>query len=405
MKKCLVINAGWEQSRLIQLLVDQGHEVYCVHDQSDYSAIAGVKEYLRIDYHDLAALSLWVEHFKPDAILSDQCDYSYFATAFLCDRFNLRGPSVEQAQIATNKYLQRLKGLQAGIRQPAFKLCSTLSEAKAAANDLKYPVIVKSIDNRGAFGVSRVTSVHEMAAAVQEALVHAKSRLFLVEQLISGTQVILDGYCFQDVGHKTLAVGSKVMMAGIDHLADDIIYPADLAENLIQVLIENNQSVIEKLAYKFGMTSAEYIVDHEGQPWLIEAANRGGGVCIASTIVPLVSGIDVTQQLICDALSMEGKFNQSEPARTASAYLKYLVFNPGQVASVEGIELAASLAGIEKIYCTIPKDGKVNAPTNAGGRQGMVIASGRSVEELKETMRRAFELIQVNYEDCVHERA
>src|SRR5690606_19768243 len=125
------------------------------------------------------------------------------------------------------------------------------------ARDIGFPVVVKPVDNRGSFGVNRVAGAQGMETAYVDALIHAHSRLVLVEAFIPGTHITIDGYCFPRAGHRSLGLATKGMLGGTRQVAVEIIYPGELPAEVCHQALANNDRVVAAMGFRYGMTHAE----------------------------------------------------------------------------------------------------------------------------------------------------
>ena len=78
--RILFINLGWEQTPLIDLISLQNVELYGVHYNSDYYKRVKYRDILISDLRDLPRILRFAEKIRPDAVISDQCDYSPVCT-------------------------------------------------------------------------------------------------------------------------------------------------------------------------------------------------------------------------------------------------------------------------------------------------------------------------------------
>lgn len=394
----LVVNLGWEQARLIALLSKGGQSLVGVHYDDNITQASLFSDILVCDLRDLPKITRFAERHRPIAVVSDQCDYSLFATATIANRLGLPGVSLGAAQRGTNKFLMREAVKATGLPQPEYRLCFDEETARHAADEIGYPVIVKPVDNRGSFGVNVAEMPADLAAAVSDAIVNANSRLFLVEQYIDGSQIIVEGYSTPGSGHRSLAIGWKTLSRiGSRQIADVIAFPCDLADAKSKRILVHNDKVAAALGYRCGATSGEYRIDSNGDLQLLEMANRGGGVMIASHIVPLVSGFDITRALIRDALGSAVDAAPVDHERDC-VQMHYLRFPEGKVTAIEGLDAAAYAPGVVALrwYGLSPGD-TIRSPSNDAERQGMLIARGPSVEAAARNARAAAELISVRY--------
>ena len=398
-RTALVINLGWEQEPLIRTVMSLGFRVVGITNDPAYSNHLQLDEVHVCDYRDLVRMVELAERIKPDYVMADQCDYSYFAVSVIAERFGLPGPRIQEAQVATNKWLQRRKGDASGLLQPKFRLVSSVAEAQQAASDLGLPMILKPVDNRGSFGVNKIERNSDIETAFVDALANSHSRLVLAEEFIAGTHITIDGYCFPKAGHRSLTLATKEMLGGARQVAIGIIYPGELSADVYRQAIANNEEVVCKLGFRFGMTHAEYMIDANGRSFLIEIANRGGGCYTSAKIVPAVSGINVTEQLVLDSIGAgRDLYVEQHGGSGGSAYLKFFVLPPGRIRQISGIDRARGMAGVEALWLRL-SNGDVVAPTTTDAdRHGFVITTGATREESRARAASVIGALGVEYD-------
>jgi biotin carboxylase len=397
-KTVLVINLGWEQEPLIREVASHGYRIVGVNADENWNHNLPVDEVHICDYRNIHQLLHIAHMVNPDAVISDECDYSYYATAIICEELSLPGAKLSAAQLTTNKWLQRKQLLDSGLLQPRFYLCQDLDKVYMAAQEIGFPIILKPVDSRGSFGVSRVDNIDTLKAAYIEALVNSYSRLVLVEEFVHGVHITIDGYCFPESGHQSLTLATKSMLGGDRQVAMDIVYPGDVSASLFEKAINNNDAVVRELGLTFGMTHVEYMITESNDIYLIEAANRGGGVHTSAKIVPAVTGIDLTKQLVFDATAKkQDLYREKKQTEQRSVILSFVSFPPGKVSSVKGVEECKALPGIESVRLQINQGDEISSVTTDGNRHGFIIATGRDREEARSRVDRAKEYLKVEY--------
>lgn len=392
----MVIAAGWEQERLVGLAKVRGYWVLATAWPPSYAdalPLADVGE--RVDPRDLDAIWRLATAHRIEAAVADQCDYSYFAAAYVNERLGVPGVTVAAAQVATNKLRQRERLAAAGIRQPRHHVCTDLAAARRAVDDVKYPAILKPVDNRGNFGVNRVDAPEQVADAFYEALANAHSRTVLVEAFIEGTMSTVEGFMFPGGRHVSLVTSSKVMLGGRKRVAMELRYPGEFAPEVQRGLVAGNQAAMAALGYGVGPTHAEYMVTAGGEPYFIEAANRGGGVLINSHIVPAITGVDPSVLMLDHAT---GATLVAPPATEphGAAVLSFFGFRAhGEVAAVEGVDAARALPGVIALRILVSIGARIDPIVTDAHRHGFVVARGASLDEALRTVERAKALVKV----------
>lgn len=397
-EKILVINTGWEQRPLVERLLERDLDVVGVHFEEN-ELLKELDDYKISELRDLSSILSFARKHEPEAVISDQCDYSYFASTVVANDLNLPGSDLKKAQYATNKYLQRKAISNTGILQPEFHICLNLDDCKQAMNEIGLPVIVKPVDNRGSFGVNRVSDPDTIKDAYYNALCHSHTRRVLVESFIEGEHVTVDGYCFPHRGHKSLTLATKEMLGGQRQVAVDIIYPGEISESLYDHVQTTNQKVVDQLGFSFGMTHAEYMVTDDGRCYLIEIANRGGGCFTSTYMVPAISGIDVTEQLILDCLGVDRDlYAESGGPCHRSAYLSFFTFEPGTIQDIQGLEPIESMEGVEAVRLNVNIGETIEPTRTDADRHGFIITSGDDRAESRRIADKAHETLEVIYE-------
>jgi len=300
----LVISAGFEQQRLLEQVAKVAGRLVVIHPSQIQVDYVVPDRFEVVDVRNVNRILEIAREENIDAVVSDQCDYSWFACAFVCDALGLKGASLDVAQCVTNKWLQRTRISEHGIKQPEYTLCYHLQDALDFADQFGFPVVVKPVDSRGSQGVSIVKDAASLAQAVRYAMAHAVSFLCIVEEYIDGQQIVVDGYFSQQSGYHPLVVSSKEMHKNAP-VASAIVTPPQVTPSDLEAIFKYDQQIIAALGINFGCTHSEYMLTRDGEVYLIEVANRGGGVMIGSEYVPAVSGIDTTAQLVCDALGQD----------------------------------------------------------------------------------------------------
>ena len=328
---------------------------------------------------------------SPQAILSDQCDYSRYAQAWLCEQLGLAGPTLESVAPTVNKLWLRDFCASANVRQPAYVSARSYDEAKRAVAELVFPVIVKPVDNRGSFGVTRVERLDQLRQAVANALAVSHSRQVVIEEFIAGTVVTVDG-AHLDGNHLVLGVASKRQVEGPHPVAMEIIYPAELPDGAIRQARQLADSVAVVLAGAgaTGLTHTEMIWDGS-EMWLVESANRGGGVRTSSILLPALTGFDVNEYLLSEATGTA--FTAPEIADDRACELRFFELRPGTIGTIEG-DVGAEQGVVDFGLWVEPGD-RVDPVTNATQRNGYLIVAADSRERARSLSEGALQKLSI----------
>ncbi len=382
MKKLLVIGAGWEQEALVKEAKKQGHYIIATHpsintDGFKYADVTFVKNSLDINSHLHIART-----YEVDGVLTDNCDFSLYTASVVSKALGLKFNDIRSALYSNNKFAQREACDRSGILQPVFRKVQTNEELEVAVAEIGFPLIIKPVDSRGTFGVTIVGSQENLASAFFEALSHSASHTTICEKYISGTLVTVDGFVFKN-GHQSLAVASRTFQSGSKPVTREIIYPARFEDDLNIRLMKNHHHVVQALEYHQGHTHGEYLVTDQGEIYLVECANRGGGVYTSSTIVPSLTGLNLNEILINQSLGID-EFSLSQSGlelMRKSAILTFLDLEVGRV--IKGVNLAEMQTQpyVLNFRMIFGENDMVESIENCASRHSMLAITGKDEEE------------------------
>jgi biotin carboxylase len=215
--------------------------------------------------------------------------------AHIADALGLPGMSVDGAENCRNKHRNREVLTAAGLPQPRFAYCTTLSGATDAAARFGYPVVVKPRGCGASIGVVRAGDAGEIEAAftVAEAASHTGALAYeggvLVEEYLDGPEISVDGAVHRGeyrpffLARKRIGFAPYFEETGHTVSADD---PLLRDPALLRVLTEAHRA----LGVRDGITHTEVRLTARG-PAIIEVNGRLGGDLIPY-IGRLATGID-----------------------------------------------------------------------------------------------------------------
>jgi biotin carboxylase len=397
-KRLMIIGSGWEQIPLIESAKANGYYVVATNPYPVPEVLKLVDTVERLDPRDLTKAVYLAEKYEVNGVTADQCDYSRYAAVYVTNQLDHRHKgNFLAAQLTTNKKWMRERCLARDVLQPAFSPCSILEQAHDAAMCLGFPLVVKPVDNRGSFGVQIVGNIQDLAAAFFYAIANSHSREVLIESYIKGTHVTVDGCIDQQGRHHNLAVATKEVAAGPTPIITEVYYPARLPKDMIKHIQITNTKVIDALDITDGLTHSEYIVDENGNCFLVEAANRGGGVLTSGKIIPLLTDVDVSGLLIANAM---GEAFSVRPYETGvHVKLGFFTFKPGKAREVNGVESAMRQEGTVHIRLSIQPGNSIDLPRSGAGRHGFAIVKGRSEKEVRARFESLQTRISIVYEN------
>jgi biotin carboxylase len=325
----------------------------------------------------------------PNGIVAPGIDWPVAIAARLCARLGLPHPiSPETAALAVSKVRQRERFAEAGVAQPRWSVAVDRASARAAADELGYPCVLKAPDRQGQRGLSLVTAPGELDEAVCAAIQSSRSDMCLVEELVPGSEVTVNAFSAEATFHPLTVTDRLTAEPPAFGVALAHVWPA---EQGAAEAIEAARRAAGALGIENGPTYTQVVLGPDGARVVELAARLGGGhdaeLCRAALGVDL-NGLALSAALGEPPVSVEPR------GSGGGACVRFLLAPPGELAGVHGLENALSLDGVldARVY---RRPGWTFGPLRRGAdRAGFVLATGSSRREALELAERAGQLVQ-----------
>jgi biotin carboxylase len=275
-------------------------------------------------------------------------------TGILADALGLPTPGLRATRACRSKYLQRWY-------LPEFSpLSLTVPGGERDAVDtaaVRYPAVVKPAGRHSSSGVETVDTPEELRARLgaypphETVLVEEKvtGQEYSVESLVQGGRVL-----FASATRKDTTDSHARTFVELSHTV-----PSDRPEH-DATLLDANARMLEGLAFRDGIAHAEWRVDADGRPVLMEVAARtpGDGLCV---LYELATGAPLEPEIMRIALGEPASY----PAPTRVARQVYLEHRPGvlQDVTVDGFDVTPAWVGEGGLWPRIAPGAPDDAPT------------------------------------------
>ncbi|MCD7763924.1 MAG: carbamoyl-phosphate synthase large subunit [Lachnospiraceae bacterium] len=193
------------------------------------------------------------------------------------------GTSAENVDAAEDRELFDEILEQCGIPRPAGHTVFTAEEAKKAANELGYPVLVRPSYVLGGQGMQIAISDEDVEQYIGVINRIAQEHPILVDKYLVGKEIEVDAVCD---GEDVLIPGimEHIERAGI-HSGDSIsVYPAQSISNKIKRVIEDYTRKLARSLHVIGLINIQFIVSND-EVYVIEVNPR------SSRTVPYISKV------------------------------------------------------------------------------------------------------------------
>ena len=303
------------------------------------------------------------------------------------------GTSVESIDIAEDrdKFLRLLEELNIPI--PEGSTAHSVREAKAIANRIGYPVLVRPSYVLGGRAMEIVYNDKSLEEYMKMAVEISSKHPVLIDKYINGTEAEVDGICD---GEDVLIPGifQHVERAGV-HSGDSIaIYPPHTLSREIKDIIADYSIRLAKALKIVGLFNIQFVIDSAGKVYVIEVNPR------ASRTVPIMSKItgipmvNVATRLIMGSKLRDLGYEPGLAKESAFTAVKAPVFSFSKLSTVDTflspeMKSTGEVMGVDKDYrialykalvasgLSIPKGGNVLIATGEWDRDDCIALSKR----------------------------
>ncbi|HEV8000506.1 MAG TPA: ATP-grasp domain-containing protein [Planctomycetaceae bacterium] len=372
--RLLFLPGGRWQVPVIRVAQQMGLVVICADGTPDAPGFLIADEAIQVPLQDVASLVRIGRERRIDAVMTEQTDFAVPLVAQVAAELGLKGLPPDVARAATHKGRMRECAAAAGIRQPAFRVCRTVEEAIRAVAELGLPVFCKPADGQSSRGVSRINEPSDSAiqAAFERARAASQVGETIFEQFVDGTEATVEGFVV-DGRPTTLAISDKERYADLPGVARTLTWPGNFPPEVAKRIARASEATVRALGIPFGITHGEFLVDAQGEPWLVEMAARGGGTRIPSHIVPAVCGFEPTPALIAILL---GDAPEVLMTQERAAQLRFLRLPPGKrILGFPNLAELQQTPGVVEIAFNQAVGERVPAVQDDRSRHGYVIVS------------------------------
>ncbi len=377
-KRLLVLGAGPAQLGLLEAAHDRDLYVIAVDRDPLAPGFGFADRRAIVSVEDEPAIDRLAGAERVDGVVAPGIDFPVAIAARVAARLGIPHPlDPPTAQAATSKLRQRERLAEAGVPHARHRVCSSLAEASAAAEELGYPCVVKAPDLQGQKGLALVAEPDGLEEAFDTARGLARSSVVVVEELVAGPEVTVNAFSVDGRFHPLTVTDRVVADASAFGVALAHVWPSELDDGDVEAAVRVAEAAAAAVGVRDGPTYTQVLVGPDG-PRVGELAARLGGGHDAELCDAAV-GVDLNRLAIAAALGeriYEGGLVPDELA--GGACVRFLVPEPGVLETVEGLEAAARSSGV--VWARSYREpGHEFGPFRRGAdRAGAVLAVGDS---------------------------
>ncbi len=348
-----------------------------------------------VSTEDEPAIQRLAEAENVDGVIAPGTDWPVGIAARIAERLSLSHPiDGATAVLSTSKLRQRECFAAEGVPHARWRLSSDLG------GHVQFPVVVKAPDRQGQRGLSLVRERSELGNAIDRALSASRSGVCIVEELIEGPEVTVQGFSVHGEFHPLLVTDRLTAEPPAFGVALAHLWPSR-----VEGAAEVAEHAVRALGIRDGPSYTQLRVGPDG-PRVVELAARLGGGHDAELCLAAV-GVDLNALALSAVLGDEISADALVATpRCGGACVRFLVAPPGDLRNVRGAEAAEQLEGVEWVRVYRSRGARI-APLRVGSdRNGAVLAVGSSAEQALRRASRAGDSVRFEVDDqSVHAAA
>jgi biotin carboxylase len=356
--------------------------------------------------HEAIAVAARSYHARmPVAAVTTFDEFAVEPTAVVARALGVIGLDLDAARAARDKVEMRRRFDAVGIPSPRWRYATTMAEARAAAADIGYPVVIKPRRAGASIGVVRVDDEGDLLGILPA--IHLTSATLprhtgtteagvLVEEYLDGPELSVEAMTFAGETMVVAVVDKPDPMDGPYFEEKLFVTPSSLPLDEQRKLAALTLRAIAALGITTGPTHTEIRLTRLG-PRILEIGARLGGA--RHRLLELSRGIELIELTVRSAL---GERPAIDPewwhARQYVGLQGISVARYGTITAIRGVEAAQEVPGVVEVRI-VRATGTVLLPYPFDNPYvGPIVAAGDTYQAVVEAIRTAHDLITVDVE-------
>lgn len=388
----LILGAGLMQKPALEAAKELGFKTLVVDANPKALCVPYADKFENIDLKDkekIAELALSLKT-KLKAIFTVGTDFSA-NVAFVAQKCNLPSHEYQACLNASDKILMRECFKKHKIPSPNFKSIERTQIANYLTSgmleNLKFPKVVKPVDNMGARGCRQIRSKKEFLLATEDAIRNSKTSRAILEDYMEGPEFSIDAVVYKNTftvtGFADRHIYFPPYFIELGHTL-----PSLCDEKIKNELINTFANAVHSLGLTNGATKADIKYTKEGA-MVGEIAARLSGGYMSGWTYPYSSGLNLTKEALKIALNQEPNDLISKRVELNIKNEFYKIYEvksfqtsaerafisiPGIVYKIYGIENAQNQPFVKNVLLRVKKGDKVSFPRNNVEKCGNIIS-------------------------------
>lgn len=343
-KKLLIMGGNPETSPLVKLANDMGIKTIVTSGRSTDDAKKYAWKAYDVDGMDVPGLIALAREEQVDGVLVGVADILVPSYCKVCDALGFPCYATQQiVDVFSYKDVFKSTCESYGVHGiPEYYLDAEMKPEDVAK--IKYPVMVKPVDNGGGVGMTVVYKESELNAAVDKALAASPNKRFIVERYMDGVDDVGIYYTFKDGKCSASCVFDRFTSGeqkGKSRVNMGSIYPSRHIKDYFNRMHKNAIRMFEKIGIKNGVLLISGFYE-DGEFYMYDPGFRLQGEA-PHLLMKAIHGFDQREMLIRFALTgSQGDLDILEADdcyfRGKAASTFWILLKEGKIGKIEGLE-------------------------------------------------------------------
>jgi biotin carboxylase len=398
-KTILFVGAGRHQRRAVLRAKELGLRVVAVDRNPDAPGLREADVGETVDFGDVPQVIEVARRQRVEGAVAISADRAVPVAAAVAEALGLPGIGTATAHVMTNKIAMRRLLADEGVPQPRFAAARSLYEARAAAQTVGFPAVLKPADSGGQRGVFRLDSLDDLDAHLHAALAESAGGEVIVERFHDGLE--LNGLVVARNGEAfTLTLSDRLRPPGVGFGVGWIhVYPATIFGAVLEEAERVASHAVHALGLRDGIAFPQLLVTQDNRVLVIEVAARVPGGQMADLARHAV-GVDIVEIALRQALGEPVPNELCRPRFQQPLAVRFLTAQPGPlptgiVRSVGTLEQVHAFPGVVQADVFIEPGETIRPVRLDGDRRGYVIAIADTNLQALERAEAAARLVEV----------
>lgn len=359
---------------------DLGFRTICVDIRPGAPGVELADEFVQVSVRAPEQIAAALEGRDDIAgVLCPASDVGLPALAWLTRHWNLPDP-LPEAAVAASVDKSIFRALCDRLRLPTYRSVGGKPgpDLVLAAQQLRFPALVKPVDSSGSRGVVSCASPGGLSTAFTESLAFSPSGRLVVEEHLDGTHYTIEALAVDGriVFH---AVTRRTLTPPPFFVTSSHLLPAGLPPAIDRALPLTLTALCAELGYRTGPLTLDAVLGRDGKFYLIEMGARMGGNGLAEAI-ELSTGVDLIAAGIAAATGSEVVLSPRTPRPT----LVHILASDrgGRIVRIEGADEVRAMPEVSSLELFAEQDSFVKPYEQAGYKMGYAVLSASTVPEV-----------------------